>query len=66
MKISKAAGLSIKLEKNGDGYLASVPGLHGGFAEGDTVEQAIFNCVDVVKMIAEYKAERGESGIRIL
>ena len=25
-----------------------------------SVEEAIFNCVDVVKMIAQYRAERGE------
>ena len=37
-------------------------------AEGDTVEEAVFNGVDVVKMIAVYRAERGElprlTGIR--
>ena len=49
------------LEANDDGYLASVPGLQGAFAEGDTVEQAIFNCIDVVKLIAAYRLERGES-----
>ncbi len=41
--------------------MASVPGIQGAFAEGDTIEEAIFNCVDVVKMIAAYRAERGES-----
>ena len=54
--------LSLVLEVNGDdGYLASVPGIQGAFAEGDTIEEAIFNCVDVVKMISAYRAERGES-----
>ena len=38
-----------------------MPGLQGAFAEGDTVEEALFNCVDVVKLIAAYRAERGES-----
>ena len=52
--------LSLVLEENDDGYLASVPGLQGALAEGDTVEEAIFNCVDVVKMIAAYRAERNE------
>ena len=28
--------LSLVLEANDDGYLASVPGLQGAFAEGDT------------------------------
>ncbi|NPU95715.1 MAG: hypothetical protein HPY51_00675 [Candidatus Omnitrophica bacterium] len=46
---------------NDDGYLASVPGLQDAFAEGDSIEEAVFNCVDVVKMIAAYRAERGES-----
>lgn len=53
--------MSIVLDASDDGYLASVPGLQGAFAQGDTVEEAIFNCVDVVKLIATYRAERGES-----
>ena len=52
--------LSLVLEANDDGYLASVPGLQGALAEGDTVEEAIFNCIDVVKMIVAYRAERDE------
>ena len=56
----KATYLSIMVEPNEDGYLASVAGIQGGFAEGDTVEQAIFNCIDVIKMIAAYKKERKE------
>ena len=58
---SRAIYVSMVLERNDDGYLASVPGIQGAFAEGDTVEEAIFNCVDVVKLIAAYRAERGES-----
>jgi len=46
--------------KNEDGYLASVPGIQGAFAEGDTIEEAIFNCIEVVKMIIAYRTERGE------
>jgi len=61
MADTRAVFLSIILEVIDDGYLASVPGLQGGFAEGDTVEEAIFNCIDVVKMIAAYRAERGET-----
>ena len=60
MSDPKAVFLSLMLEINDDGYLASVPGIQGAFAEGDTVEEAIFNCVDVVKLIADYRAERGE------
>ena len=61
MDRTRAIILSLVLEVNDDGYLASAPGLQGAFAEGDTVEEAIFNCIDVVKMIAAYRAERGES-----
>jgi predicted RNase H-like HicB family nuclease len=61
MSDSKAAFLPIVLERNDDGYLASVPGVSGAFAEGDSVEEAIFNCVDVVKLIIAYRTERGES-----
>lgn len=61
MRDEKAILLSLLLEVNGDGYLASVPGIRGAVAEGDTMEEAIFNCVDVVKMIAAYRADRGES-----
>ena len=61
MSDARAVFLSLVLESNEDGYLASVPGVQGAFAEGDTIEEAIFNCVDVVKMIIAYRAERGES-----
>ncbi len=61
MSDARAVFVSMVVDTNDDGYLASVPGLQGAFAEGDTIEEAIFNCVDVVKMIAAYRAERGES-----
>ena len=61
MADTRAVFVSLLVEVNDDGYLASVPGIQGAFAEGDTIEEAIFNCVDVVKMIADYRAERGES-----
>ena len=60
MKPNKTLLASIKIEKNGDGYLASLPGTQGAFAEGDTIEEALFNCVDIVKLIIQYKKERGE------
>lgn len=53
--------LSLIVEVNDDGFLASCPSIQGAFAEGDTIEEAIFNCLDVIKMIASYRAERGES-----
>jgi predicted RNase H-like HicB family nuclease len=58
---TRAIYLSLVLEANDDGYLASAPGIQGGFGEGDTIEEAIFNCVDVVKLIVAYRTERGES-----
>ena len=58
---TRAVLLPLVLEVNDGGYLSSVPCLQGGFSEGDTIEEAIFNCVDVVKLIAAYRAERGES-----
>jgi predicted RNase H-like HicB family nuclease len=61
MSNTKAILLSLVVETNDDGYLARCPGIQGAFAEGDTIEEAIFNCVDVIKMIAAYRVERGES-----
>ncbi len=52
--------LPVVLEANEDGYLASVPSLQGAFAEGDAVEEAVLNCIEVAKMILAYRAERSE------
>jgi predicted RNase H-like HicB family nuclease len=61
MRDSKTAFLSMVVELNNGGYLARCPSIQGAFAEGDTIEEALFNCVDVIKMILAYRAERGES-----
>ena len=61
MSDKKACYLSVVVESNDDGFLARCPGIQGAFAEGDTIEEALFNCVDVVKMIGGYCAERGET-----
>ena len=61
MRDEQAMLLSLLIEVNGDGYLASVPGIQGAVAEGDTMEGAVFNCIDVVKLIAAYRKERGEN-----
>lgn len=61
MMDTKAMLLSVVIEPNEDGFLASVPGIQGAFGEGDTVEEALFNCVDVVKIIVTYRSERKES-----
>ena len=60
MRENRAVFLSLVLEADDDGFLASVPGMQGAFAEGDSVEEAIFNCIDVVKLILAYRGERGE------
>ncbi len=60
MKDKKAVLVSFVIERNDDGYLASVPSIQGAFAEGDSIEEAIFNCVDVLKMIFTYRSERSE------
>lgn len=57
----KAVYILLIVTPNDDGYLARCPDIQGAFAEGDTIEEAIFNCIDVVKMIATYRSERGES-----
>jgi predicted RNase H-like HicB family nuclease len=61
MSDTRAVFVSLVLDPNEDGYLASVPGIQGAFAEGDTIEEAIFNCIEVVKMIIAYRTERGET-----
>lgn len=61
MKKLRTLLLSMVIAPNDDGYLARCPSIQGAFAEGDTVEEAIFNCIDVVKMIYQYRKERGES-----
>jgi len=60
MKNKSAIMLSMIVEPNADGHLVSVSGIKGAFAEGDTIEEAMFNCVDVVKMIFVYRLERHE------
>jgi len=61
MQNSRIFFLPLVLEPNDDGYLARCPNIQGAFAEGDTIEEALFNCVDVIKMILAYRAERGEA-----
>ncbi|GEM_PF-1941137 len=52
--------LSIQVEVNDDGFLARCADIEGAFAEGDTIQEAIFNCIDVIQMIFAYRKERGE------
>ncbi len=57
----KITYLSITIEPNEDGFLAKCPAIRGAFAEGDTIKEALFNCLDVIEMIFEYRKERGET-----
>lgn len=52
--------LSIQVEPNDDGFLARCADIEGAFAEGNTIQEAIFNCIDVIQMIFAYRKERGE------
>jgi len=61
MRNRRAILLLLVVEANDDGYLARYPGIQGAFAEEDTIEEAIFNCADVIKMIAACAAEGGEN-----
>ncbi len=61
MSNGQAVFLPVVVEANEDGYLASSPDLQGAFAEGDTIEEAIFNCVDMAKLILAYRAERHDA-----
>ena len=56
----RIAHVLLTVERNNGGFLARCPTIDGAFAEGDTVGEAIFNCVDVIKMICAYRKERGE------
>jgi predicted RNase H-like HicB family nuclease len=60
MRKPKFVYLTLTIERNSDGFLARCPLIQGAFAEGDTIAEAIFNCLDVIAMIAAYRKERGE------
>lgn len=50
--------MQIKIERNDDGFLASCPSIEGTFAEGDTELEALYNLLDVVRMIGDYRNEK--------
>lgn len=56
----EVAYLPIILERNDEGFLARCSLIQGAFAEGDTIGEVIFNCLDVISMIVSYRKERGE------
>ena len=58
---TKITYIPITIEPNEDGFLAKCSTIQGAFAEGDTIKEALFNCLDVIEMIFEYRKERGET-----
>jgi len=57
----KIANFDITVQDNeGDGYLARCDDIQGAFAEGETPEDAIANCISVIDMIIAYRRERNE------
>ncbi len=50
--------MNIKVSKNDDGFLAQVDSVQGAFAEGDTPYEAIYNLMDVLNLISEYKNQK--------
>ena len=54
--------MEIKIKKNEDGFLAICPSIQGAFAEGDTEFEALYNLLDVIKMITDYKKEKVAKG----
>jgi predicted RNase H-like HicB family nuclease len=49
-----------------DTYIAKCPLIQGAFAGGETPEEAIRELIDVVKIILQYRKERGEELINDL
>lgn len=47
--------MKITITKNDDGFLAACPSTEGAFAEGSTQSESIYNLLDVISMIEEYK-----------
>ena len=57
----KIANFDITVQENeGGGYLAQCDDIQGAFAEGETPEDAIANCISVIDMIIAYRRERNE------
>ena len=57
----KVADFNIGVHENeGGGYLAQCDDIQGAFAEGETPEDAIANCISVIDMIIAYRRERNE------
>jgi predicted RNase H-like HicB family nuclease len=58
----KIAYYDIAVEENdGGGFIARCADIQGAFAEGDTPEDAIANCIGVIDMIFAYRRERKET-----
>jgi predicted RNase H-like HicB family nuclease len=49
--------VQVEAHKEG-GYHAKCPILQGAFADGETIEEAVENLRDVIKLILKYREER--------
>lgn len=47
--------MNIIVSRNDDGFLAQLKGVQGGFADGETPYEAIYNLMDVMDLISSYK-----------
>ncbi len=52
--------VTLTIGSNDGGFLARCLMIQGAFGEGDSVTEAITNCLDVLGMIVEYRRERAE------
>ena len=58
-KIRKTYLYPVKVEAHKEGgYHAKCPILQGAWADGDTIEEAIKNLRDVIRLILKYREER--------
>ena len=55
MIFSRVEGRTYYVTQSGDDTSTGTS-IQGAFAEGDTPEEAIFNCLDVLAMIRDYRA----------
>jgi len=54
--------MDIQIRKNDDGFLATCPKVGGAFAEGSTEPEALYNLLDVMEMIVDYKKGKATVG----
>lgn len=58
MKSDKKLELNVLVEKDGKGFVLSVPGVQGAHAYGDTLQQAVTNLEEVLFLIKNYHGSK--------